>query len=522
MTKGTLTSFLVVTLALFSCKKETTKWDTDWSAPIAYGHLTIDDMIPVDNLETNSEGYLSLVIHESIFEFSLDTLIKLPDTTIVQKTAIGVPSLAVSPTFVLPDDYDQIYELGEIQLKRVIIESGHAEATIESPWPGKTKITFTFPNVTGPDGTFERVYYLDAGSEAAPSEVNDWIDMTMQDMDLIGVDVISYNTIGINVLIESNELSDSFIVTNTDSISFTFAFEDMIPRYAKGYFGQYYFSDTMAMSLPPMKKIVAGTIDIDSIAMKLTVKNGFNIVAQAKITKLTGFNNRTFTTVDLDFAEKNTTLNINPASGGLYDYVPSEYPIEINNANSNVIDIIEALIDSVEVGYELEINPFGNTTAGSDEFFPDSKMELFLDGEFPLNFSANDLTIQDTIDIDWIDAGNITPTEATVFLDYVNGFPIEADAIFYLLDENNNIIDSIIGTSPILSGTYLADTFLTTPYTGRIEFELNDTRMDNLELTKKMILRVAFNTDGDDKIKISPDTFFDFKMRSNLQIRVAL
>ncbi len=522
MKRHLLISIFVVPILLYSCKKEPTTWDTDWAAPIAYGHLTINDMMPVDYVETNSEGYLSLVIHESVFQFSLDTLIKLPDTTITVKTAIGIPSIDVSPAFSLPDNYDQVYDLGEIELKRVIIQSGLAEATILSPWQGKTKITFNFPNVTNPGGVLQRIYYLDAGTIADPTSVYDEINMALQDLDLRGIDGTLYNTLGINILIESNEESSNFLVTNTDSIAFSFKFQDLMPRYAKGYFGQYTFSDTTGVSLPPLKQVVAGSIDLDSIDMTLTIKNGFNIIAQAKVSKMTGINTRTSNLVDLDFAEKGTTLNINPASGGLYDYVPSEYPLTLNNFNSNILSFIENLSDSIILGYQLKINPFGNTTAGSDEFFPDSKMELFLDGEFPLQFGANNLTIVDTFLIDAFETSTISPREALVFIDYTNGFPIAGDLVLYLLDQDDQVLDSIVASAPILAGSFQAATYATLPHAGSVQFELTTANLDHLETTDKIVLKLKFNSDANASVKITPETFFDFKLRTNLQIRVTL
>lgn len=522
MIRAIIITFFAIPLLLFSCKKEATTWDTDWAAPIAYGHLTINDMIPTTYTTTNSDGYLSLIIHESIFEFSLDTLIKLPDTTITVKTAIGLPSINVTPAFSLPDNYDQVYDLGDIELKRVIIQSGSAEANISSPWQGKTKITVTFPKVTNVSGLFERVYYLDPGTIGSPTVVTDLIDMAFHDMDLRGIDGDLYNTLGVNVLIESNEEEASFLVSNTDSIAFSFLFKDLVPRYAKGYFGQYTFSDTVGVALIPLKHVVAGSIDLDSIDMTVTIKNGFNIIAQAKVSKLTGINTHTASLVDLDFIEKGTTLNINPASGGLYDYVPSEYPITLTNTNSNMLSFLENLSDSIIVGYQLKINPFGNTTAGSDEFFPNSKMELFLDGEFPLQFGANDLTIADTITIDNFETSTISPNEAVLFLDYVNGFPIEGGLKIYLLDASNTIIDSVMATAPILAGNYQSDSYSTIPTTGSVQFQLTQSAMDHLQTTEKLIIKLKFNSDSNQVIKISPEAFFDFKLRTNLQIRVSL
>lgn len=522
MTKKVLTSALVISFALIACKKEKTSWNSDWAAPIAYGHLTINDMVPVENTEVNADNYLSLVIHRPVFEFSLDTLIKLPDTTVVEKTAINVPSLEVTPSFIQPTEYNQVIDAGDIELKEVIIKSGTIDTRLTSSWPGKTKVALVIPKAIGPEGTFGYVYFLDAGSIASPTEDTYTFDMKDYRMEMDGVDGTDINTIGISVVVQSNEETDSYVITDIDTNTIGFTFIDMIPKYARGYFGQYSFSDTMSVSLAPMKRILGGTIDIDSIDLKLTVKNGFNLVGQAEISKITGYNTRTMGVVDLDFPAKGVTMNIDPADGGYYDYVPSEYPIDIDNTNSNFTEFIENLSDSVEVGYRMDINPFGNITAGNDEFFPDSKMELFLDAEFPLAFAANDLTVADTLDIDWIDTDRIVPEDATVILEYENGFPIGADAKFYLLDGNNVVIDSIIGTAPVLPGTYMPETFLTTPYNGIVSFDLSNTKIANLELTKRMVLHVSFNTDGDEIVKFAPDTFFDFKMRSNLEISVSL
>ncbi len=521
MRKKLFISIIAASVVFVSCKKEATSWSTNWAAPIAHGHLTINDMVEEDHVETNSEGYLSLVIHEPVFEFSLDTLIKLPDTSVVEKTAIGIPSLDISPTYIQPTTYDQVLNLGEIELKEVIIASGFIETKLTSVWPGKAKVALVIPEAIGPLGSFGGVYYFEAGhiTETEDSQIT---DMTDYNMNLTGGDGLSVNTIGINVIVQSNEETETYTITSSDTNTVGFSFIDMVPKYARGYFGQYTFSDTTTVSLSQLNRVVAGSIDIDSIDMKITVKNGFNLVAQSEISLFEGTNTRTGTTVDLSFPDKNTTMNIDPASGGLYDYVPSEYPLEINSINSNITDFIENLPNSAKVGYKMDINPFGNISAGNDEFFPNSKMELFLDGEFPLSFGANELTIEDTIDINWVDTGEITPEEANVTLNYSNGFPIGAQATFYLLDASNNVIDSIVGNSGIITGSFNADTFETIPHDGEISFPISVTTFENLEKMKRLILNVSFTTDGTDNIKISPETFFDFNLHSNLQISVSL
>lgn len=516
-----LISFTLL-LATYSCKKEPTQWSTNWAAPIAHGHLTINDAIPVEYTETNEGGYLSLVIDETLFEFSVDTLIDIPDNSADAKTTIDVPSFEVTPSFFTLNVFEQAYDVGDIELKRIIIESGEALSTAQSEWPGRANIFVNFPQITRAGETLQHLFEMEAGASGAPSEQSVVIDLTHYDMDLTGIDGDLVNTVEANLITSSGEETESYIVTDQDSVYLSFSFSEVIPRYAKGYFGHYYFSDTTGFSLAPMKKIIGGSIDIDSIDLNISIRNGFNLIAQSKITRIAGFNTRTDNLVDLGFPGLNTTLNIDPASGGLYDYVPSEYPLSINNTNSNMVDFVENLSDSLVIGYELEINPFGNISGGSDELFPDSKIEIHASGEFPLSFGANDLTVADTLTVEGFESSTVSPENALVELEYTNGFPIGAETEFFLYDAAGTLLDSISGNMPVVAGSYNTVSFETTPQSGKILFELSEANIQNLEATKSMVLIVSFNTDGDEPIKITPDTYFDFNLRTNLQIRISI
>lgn len=502
-----------------SCKKKPTTWESNWSAPIAYGHLTINDLIADEYTSVNSENYLSLVYHKSIYSFSIDTLVDLPDTTIVKKSAVGVASLNVTPGFSFTDSYNQLYNLDQIELKKIVVKSGNIEVLIKCPWQGNSIVTFTFPKITYLGQAFTRTYQMAAANLANPSIAQETIDLTNFEMDLTGTSGNLFNTLSASFDMGSNEAVDSYTVTNTDSVEYIISFQNLIPLYAKGYFGQYYFADTVGFSLDFMKNITAGQINIDSLDLKITLKNGFNLVAQAKITKVTGINSKSNSNVDLSFPLLNSSLNINPATGGFYGFTPSQYPIAINNTNSNIAPFVENLSDSLLLGYELEINPFGNVTAGSDEIFPGSVMELFLDAEVPLYFGANGITLVDTFKIKYDSPQGITPKTGTFALNYSNGFPLEAQAKFYLLNDAGVKIDSVSANSFINAGAYNSTSYLTTSTAGIVNYVLSASNIQNIEIASHIILNVTFSTDQAQMVKIDANSFFDFKLMSNLNIK---
>lgn len=515
-------SIACLLLVFSSCRKEKTSWDSNWAAPIAHGHLTLSDLIDPKYQATNGDNYLSIVFQESVYSFTVDTLIDLPDTTIQKKLAVNVPNLTVSPGFTYGDVYDQAYVLDQIQLKEVIVSQGTVQMSIRSPWPGKTIVTINFPKIFDAGIPFIREFLLDAGSVSNPAVGSASINMAGFRMDLTGVNGNLYNLISGDINVASNETVNSFDITNQDSIEYDLTFKDMLPYYAKGYFGSYQLSDTTGIGLPFMNNVLGGMIDIDSIDLNIIIKNGFNLIAESKITLIEGINSKTNTNVPLSFPMLNNNININPASGGLYDYVPSEYPISINNTNSNVTDFIENLSDSILLGYELFINPFGNVTGGSDELFPGSTMDIFLDAEFPLSIGANDLAITDTFAISYTASENFSPKDSEIILDYENGFPIGAEASFYLLDENGVVISTIVSDSPIISGIYDSNTITTASSSGSAIFKLTEQDLINLDAAEKIAFIVSFTTDSGQKIKINADAFFDFNLRTNLNITLHL
>lgn len=515
---------LIVTISVFflACKKESTNWTSNWAAPIVKGSLSLDDLVPAENLTNNSENYLSIIYSDVVYSFSVDTLIDLPDTIFTQKTAVSLPSVTVNPDFVYGDAYNQAYELDQIELKRVIAKSGEVEMSIYNTWPGRVHCTFDFPKILDQGMPFSRYFELDAGSSSNPFIASNLIDMAGFDIDLKGVNGDLFNTLSGDIIVGSNETENSYDITNTDSITYQISFKNLVPDYAMGYFGSYQFADTLGIKLPFMDGLSGGAIQLDSLNMTLSIKNGFNLIAQSKITLVEGINSKTASSAALSFPQLNNTINLNPASGGIYGFTPSEYPLEINNSNSNVLAFLENLSDSIVLGYELNINPDGNTTAGADELFPGSTMDLYLDAEFPLSFAANQLSLKDSFDLNYEPSNSITPENASFTLNYSNDFPLEAIVQLELLDEFGNQLHTIPADNGVLAASYDPITYSSSSTAGAIVFSVNEAIVSDLELSKKIALNVTFSTENASNIKIQSTANFDFNLSSNLQIELKL
>jgi hypothetical protein len=104
-------TFLILFL-FFSCKKDDIKpsWDTDLLVPIAFTQLSITDLL-ADSLEKiNSDNTISLVYQTRLADFTLDTLIKLPDTNF--QYVVNLNQISLNPF-----NYNYSVSMGSIAMK---------------------------------------------------------------------------------------------------------------------------------------------------------------------------------------------------------------------------------------------------------------------------------------------------------------------------------------------------------------------------------------------------------------------
>ena len=75
---------LLIVLCFTGCKKELNEpnWDIDVLTPLAKATLTIENIVDDTLRITNPDNSVSLVYRSSLYKFTLDTLFKIPDTTI--------------------------------------------------------------------------------------------------------------------------------------------------------------------------------------------------------------------------------------------------------------------------------------------------------------------------------------------------------------------------------------------------------------------------------------------------------
>ena len=110
-----------------------------------------------------------------------------------------------------------------------------------------------------------------------------------------------------------------------------------------------------------------------------------------------------------------------------------------------------------------------------------------------MHLAINNLELVDTFDVNINFEDNLIDT-AEIKMVLENNFPLDVTAQFYMLDEKNNVIDSIFSDGPIFlkGGTYNGNSKLTNVGKQEIFIDFPSDKISNLKNTKRILAKPTF------------------------------
>ncbi|HEY4800198.1 MAG TPA: hypothetical protein VII99_14050, partial [Bacteroidia bacterium] len=198
----------------------------------------------------------------------------------------------------------------------------------------------------------------------------------------------------------------------------------------------------------------------------------------------------------------NSPMNINGATDMNGNVTSSTYSTALTSSNSNIIPFVENLPDKISYKMKLEINPLGNVYGNNNFIYKDKLMKTELNMSIPLSILANNLTLADTLNFK-LDATANNVNNGKLYLFLENGFPFTAEAQLYLLNTNSSIVDSLINTPSVIAAPPLdVNSICIGTQTSKLTMEISVNKMNLLRATKKIVLKIKFNTTGMNFVKI--------------------
>jgi hypothetical protein len=487
-----LFSFLIA-----SCKKKDTTWNTDWATPIISDTLKLNHLFNDSTLTTSNQTTIDVDLTRTLLDIRLSDIITIPDTTITQifSPLFSLNNVQPGTSFVNTVE-EHNFDLQDVQLKKIRTAAGKIKVRVFNPLSTKVFFTIQLPGATKNGVLFEQTYFVNAGTIAQPSTVEEELDLSGYDIDLTGESGLSYNKIQSKLSLKTDPDGPIVSINSQNDFKFEGFFSGLKIDYAKGYFGNQIISDTSLFTIPYLTNIISGNIDIPATNLTFLIENGMKVSLKGKLTHAEN-TNVSNNTVTLSSTEIGSDFYVSPATGGWASLQPSEQSINFNSTNSNIEQYIENLGAEHKVGYQLQLNPWGNISGGADEVFPNSRIKVKINVEIPLQVGADGLTLRDTFDFNLSqDPTKIHANSGVIIVNATNAFPVSCEPVLYFMDENNFVLHTVLGSSQIASsglGSFNAQSGLFEKKSS-VDFILPAPLITNLDKIKFVVIEARFDT----------------------------
>lgn len=491
----------ILIFGLTACRKESPSpsWDADFLLPLLKGEMDLGTIIP-DSLQTsNPDNSLNLSYNSTFYSLTMDTLFKIPDTTMLYSYLVPLGYLVVNPSDVFINSTDeQQYPINNVELVKVTVRSGYIQAKVENTVHKRMRITFTMPLATKNSQPFVRTVTVPRAIGNTPGLFEDTFRLDGYSMDLRGSNMNAYNTFIYQTygIIDPTEVGSDTVYAQ-EGAELEVSFKEIIPEYAKGYLSQTVVNvgpDSTNFDL--FKKITAGVLRLEDATATLSLVNNIGVDGTLTISELTSVNTRTNTTLSLNHSSINTPININRAlDGGNGNVIPQVWSTTLNTTNSNFKDMLENLPDKFRYGISASINPLGNVSGNNDFIYYGKGLNANLNLNIPLSLAAGNLTMEDTMDFAAIDPENNGVNSGTLTLYATNGFPFDCSISITMLDANNNSLGNLMPVINTIDEAPLGtNNIVSQPRLTKLIIPVPEEKIPALENTKKLKLKLVFNT----------------------------
>ncbi len=502
--------FILSILFLASCQKQA-HWDTQALVPIINSHLDVGDIFGDTNVQVNPDQSWSVVVQQQINMLQTDNVVNLDDT--ISSDIFNLPF-----TFTIPPGQKVIEKQNVTPLNFQGMELSLARASVAkmkfyvtNTIKQKLLVKYTLHSASKNGIIYEVEEDVPAATDTSNAFIIKTIDLDGYDIDLRGPQHNTYNTIYATTTVWIHPDGDTAIVSPSDSVIIISTFDEFKPEYARGYIGSDHFRERGSSALKVFGDFKSGSFDLQNTNASLEIDNYIGADISMTINEFSTKSNKLNSNVLLNNSIIGTTINIIRASESnipAYPIYPKHYLFNLNN--SNIDKMIEIMPDSLVYDISAILNPLGNISSGTDFIYFNKGLQAILKLDIPLNFSSKNLVIENYTNINF-NNDNIKSGAINIFIK--NSFPFSVNIQFYLIDDQQNITDSLLLTNNLVpQGIINSNNFVINTSETQFTVKLDSKTINNLKLSKRMLIRAKINSENNKAYKLYENYGMDIKM----------
>ncbi len=514
----------VIALSITSCRKrEKLDWDSYWMGPVVHGRLDFTNLIEDEIITVSPDSTLFLDFEQEVFSITLDEFVSIPDTTVSNTFSSPTGGTFAENVEFIDEPKNFVYTGIGVNLAEAELKSGVINYEVVSPLEKKTIVRYTIPSVSINGQYLELIITVPGAPPGGNSTVSGSVDLSGYHLDLRGTNGVGFNTLVTELGVKVAPGEGSATLTTSDVFEVKSTFQNVIPSYAKGYFGQQSVTESdQGVANTLLNKYIGGTLDIDQLKVDFLLENGVGVDGRIRINSITALNPVNGLFLNLQHSIIGQTININRAQDLNPGVLPATFQAQFNQMNSNVEDFFEVLPTHFAYDAELDINPLGNVSNGNDFAYGSSSVKAIMAIKMPLCLIANNLTLQDTLDVPLEDGDNIKVKTIDLDVQMENNFPFELTPEFFLIDAAGAITDTLLAQN-IPSGLMDVNNQVIAPSSWQEEISLNETQTETLKNSGRLLVRMSLTTAAPGThVKIKSNHYIDIDVTAKAKINSTL
>lgn len=504
------------------------RWEPGFEGPIAWGHLSIEDMLT----KFDTSGYL-IEDSSNFLYFVFDTsetvspedYLDIPDQDFLRvffQSPVDLPadSLGNIGDTISREKEDNFtwVRSGDERLDSVHLKGGEILILVSSSIRHPGTLTIHSDQIFLNGSRYEHTIEISDPSGNFSTTVT---------VPLAGASLLLDNsdpdTSFLGMMFKLKLVHSGQDILASESVDVTQLFQDLEFEAAYGYLGVYdsLIIDKELIEFSSMPYDFVGRIQLADPQIHLEVSNSFGIPFGIELLDLEArFKDASMTPINLD-PDINPIIINAPTINQEGQTIVSKTVIDSNNSNINQIASTDL------TGVQISVNALGNPTGFMNNFILDtSHLDINLEVVVPMHLRAEGLELADTFDFNISGEGDFGRENVKSFLFHLateNALPLDASIQIYLMHGDDEILDSLFNEQNrnILPSGIIDDDgkVIMTTYK-EVDVPLTDSQIDNVFMTEWLMVKIFMETtdQGTRDIKFYSNNSLGFKLGARAEV----
>lgn len=487
---------------------------------------TYSEFFPLNNLTIEGVLTATLKNFDSPGSGTQQVLIDTTDQikiTFTLSDLVPTSATAIFPSQDLANDTtDTSIPSGNSELTSIKVKEGKIFLDATSTIEDIINLDYSIPNAQRNNILLSFNEILPAAPTGSSSNSFKEIDLADHIVDLTGrdTDVGVYNSF-YTVLRGRIDSSGNLVsLSLKDSVLLKTGIIDLIASEGYGYLGKDTIEGSETSEIDIFNPLIQGSFDLADVRLGLEVRNSIGAPIDIRLNNLraerqTGSVILNWTSLGQDQTIPSATLNSNNLPS------PGILTLDINSGNSNIDKLVENQPENFFTDFSAFINGSTNTPDYNQFIFSEYGIEVFLNMEIPLNFSASGIMLADTNDFDYTKLDPDDQLQSGIMkLIADNSMPLESTIEIIMLDAEGEELGKLTSADKIASATIDANGVSIDSVRTIADYPLTKEDVSDLRKTDYLVFQVILDTPlPPQKVKLYQKNSINITLSGDLTIR---